>query len=170
MEFFEVLQNRYACKKFTDQPVSDEDLKKILEAGRLAPTAKNLQEQKVYVLRSAEALAKADQLTVCRYGAPIVIMVGYDAENVYAYPGGRYDSGAEDATIVAAHMMLAANALGLDTCWLNRFDPDEAKKLFDLPEAVQVTMLLDVGYHDPSFRPLPNHYSRKELDETVTVL
>ena len=170
MEFFEVLQKRYACKKFTAQPVSDADLKKILEAGRMAPTAKNLQEQKVYVLRSEEALAKADQLTVCRYGAPLVIMVGYDTANVYAYPGGQYDSGVEDATIVAVHMMLAAHALGLDTCWLNRFDPDEAKRLFNLPDTVQVTMLLDVGYHDPSFKPLANHYSRKDLDETVTVL
>ncbi len=70
MEFKEVVKRRYSCKKYSDRPVEQEKLDAILEAGRLAPTAKNLQEQHVYVLRSAEALAKIDKATPCRYGAP----------------------------------------------------------------------------------------------------
>ena len=58
MEFKEVVKNRYSCKKFSDRQVENEKLTAILEAGRLAPTAKNLQEQHVYVLQSAETLAK----------------------------------------------------------------------------------------------------------------
>ncbi len=60
MEFTEVIKNRYSCKKYAERQISDEQLTEILEAGRLAPTAKNLQEQHIYVARSAEALAKID--------------------------------------------------------------------------------------------------------------
>ena len=60
MEFTEVIKNRYSCKKYAERQISDEQLTAILEAGRLAPTAKNLQEQHIYVARSAEALAKID--------------------------------------------------------------------------------------------------------------
>ena len=78
MEFKEVVRNRYSCKKYSDRPVEAEKLNAILEAGRAAPTAKNLQEQHVYVVRSAEALAKIDAVTPCRYGAPTVLVVAFD--------------------------------------------------------------------------------------------
>ena len=125
MEFTEVVKNRYSCKKYSDKPVPEDKLNAVLEAGRLAPTAKNLQEQRIYVLRSAEALAKVDACTPCRYGAGTVLAVAYDKDAVYSYPGGKYFSGTEDAAIVATHMILAAADAGLDSCWLNRFDPDE---------------------------------------------
>ena len=54
MEFFDVVKNRYSCKKFDGRQVDAAQLKAILEAGRLAPTAKNLQEQKIYVVQSAQ--------------------------------------------------------------------------------------------------------------------
>ena len=78
--------------------------------GRLAPTAKNLQEQKIYVVQSDEGLEKIDRITPCRYGAGTVLLVAFDRENVFVYPGGKRDSGVEDATIVATHMLLAAKA------------------------------------------------------------
>ena len=107
MEFTEVIKNRYSCKKYAERQISDEQLTAILEAGRLAPTAKNLQEQHIYVARSAEALAKIDAVTPCRYGAPTVLIVAYNADDVYTYPGDVYSSGTEDATIVATHLTLA---------------------------------------------------------------
>ena len=70
MEFKEVVKNRYSCKKFDGREITDEQLEAILEAGRLAPTAKNLQEQHIYVAQTGEALAKIDKATPCRYGAP----------------------------------------------------------------------------------------------------
>ena len=170
MEFNEVVRKRYSCKHFSGEPVSREALSAILEAGRLAPTAKNLQEQRVYVLESPEALAKVDELTPCRYKAPTVLMVAFDSTNVYSYPGGKRDSGIEDAAIVATHMLLAAAAEGVDSCWVNRFDPDEAKKLFALPENEEVLMLLDLGHAAEGAGPLANHNSRKSLEETVTYL
>lgn len=167
MEFTDVIKERYSCKKFDGRPVAEEQLVEILEAGRLAPTAKNGQEQRVYVVCSAEGLAKIDELTPCRYGASTVLMVAFDAGRVFTYPGGKRDSGVEDAAIVATHMLLAAKNAGVESCWLNFFDPDKAKKLFGLPENEEVLMLLDLGYPAEGGQPLPNHASRKPLSETV---
>ena len=108
MEFTQVVQNRYSCKKFDGRPVEKAQLEAILEAGRLAPTAKNLQEQRIYVIQSEAILEKLDQVTPCRYNASTVIVVAFDKNNVFTYPGGQRDSGVEDATIVATHMLLAA--------------------------------------------------------------
>ena len=83
MEFKEVIGKRFSCKKYNGTQVEAEKLSAILEAGRLAPTAKNLQEQHVYVLQSPEALAKVDALTPCRYGAPTVLLVAFDKNNVF---------------------------------------------------------------------------------------
>ena len=168
MEFKDVIRKRYSCKKYSDRPVEEESLAAILEAGRLAPTAKNLQEQHVYVIRSEEGLAAVDRITPCRYGAPMVLAVTYDRENVFTYPGGKRDSGAEDAAIVATHMILAAADEGVDSCWLNFLDPEAAAKELGLPANEEVLMLMDLGYAAEGAGPLANHDSRKPLSETVT--
>lgn len=168
MDFNKLAQLRYSCKKYSDKEVDKETLTKILEGGRLAPTAKNLQEQHIYVAKSAEALAKIDQCTPCRYNAKTVLVVAFNKENVYTYPGGKRDSGIEDASIVATHLMLAAASAGVDSCWVNNFDPDKLHTLLGLPEDEEILMLLDLGYAADGFGPLPNHSSRKPLSETVT--
>lgn len=170
MEYKELVKNRYSCKKYSSRQVEEEKLNKILEAGRLAPTAKNLQEQRIYVLQSEEALAKIDAITPCRYGAPTVIIVAFDTQNVFTYPGGKRDSGVEDATIVATHMMLAASDEGVDNCWINFFDPDKMAEAFNLPDNEEILMLLDLGYAAEGTGPLPNHSKRKPLSETVSYL
>lgn len=170
MEFTEVIRDRYSCKKFDGRAVENEQLEAILEAGRLAPTAKNLQEQRIYVMQSAEALAKVDAITPCRYGAATVLVVAFDKTNTFIYPGDKHSSGMEDAAIVATHMLLAAKNAGVDSCWLNRFDPDEAARILGLPENEQVLMLLDLGYAAPGAGPLPNHASRKPLSDTVVYM
>ena len=170
MEFKEVVKNRYSCKKYSDRQVEEEKLSAILNAGRLAPTAKNLQEQHVYVLRSADALAKVDAVTPCRYGAPTVLVVAFDSKNVYTYPGDKRDSGVEDATIVATHMILAAADEGVDSCWVNNLDPDKLATSLGLPENEVILMVMDLGYAAEGAGPLPNHSRRKPLEETVTFL
>ena len=140
MDFSEVIKNRYSCKKFSDVEVKKEKLDKILEAGRVAPTAKNLQEQHIYVVQSE------------------------------TYPGGKRDSGIEDASIVATHMMLAAYNEGIDSCWINFFNPDELAKALGLPEEEEILMLLDLGIAADGTGALPNHNSRKELTETISYM
>lgn len=168
MEFKELIKARYSCKKYDGNQISTEQMQAILEAGRLAPTAKNLQEQHIYVLQSEEALAIIDEITPCRYGAPTVLVVAFNAENVYVYPGEQRDSGIEDASIVATHMLLAAKDAGVDSCWINRFNPAELKKKLGLPEQEEVLMLMDLGFAAEGVGPLANHEKRKSLEDTVT--
>lgn len=170
MDFKEVVKNRYSCKKYSDKKVEHEKLEAVLEAGRLAPTAKNLQEQHVYVLESKEALDKFNIETPCRYGAPTVLVVAFDTTNVYIYPGEQRDSGIEDASIVATHMMLAATDAGLDSCWINFLDPNKLHKALELPENEEILMAMDLGYAAEEGKPLSNHFSRKDLCETVTYI
>ena len=167
MEFMDVVEKRYSCKKYDGQPIHTNQLSAILRAGRLAPTAKNLQEQQILVVETAEGLAKVDSVTPCRYGAPNVHVVSYDRTNTFTYPGGKYSSGAEDAAIVATHMILAAADAGVDSCWVNNFDPDKAREVFGLAENVHVLCLIDLGHAAEGAGPLPNHGKRKALEETV---
>lgn len=146
MEFTKVVAERYSCKNFSTRKVEAEKLTEILEAGRLAPTAKNFQEQR------------------------ICLVVAFDKNSVFTYPGGKRDSGVEDAAIVATHLMLAAANAGVDSCWLNFFDPDELAKELGLPENEEVLMILDLGYAAEGAGPLANHGSRKPLSETVAYL
>lgn len=167
MEFKEVIKRRYSCKKYSDKQVEKEKLDAILEAGRLAPTAKNLQEQRIYVVQSEELLAKIDAITPCRYGATTVIVVAFDKNNVFTYPGGKRDSGVEDATIVATHMILAAADEEVESCWINKLDPEKMAEALGLPENEEVLMVMDIGYPAEGAAPLPNHTDRKPIDETV---
>ena len=116
-----------------------------------------------------EYLDKIDACTPCRYHAPTVLVVAYDKNNVFDYPGNERNSGIEDATIVATHLMLAAYNAGIDSCWINFFDPQEMKKALNLPENEEVVMMLDLGYGNQK-EPLPNHHLKKELAETVKYL
>ena len=170
MEFKQVVKDRYSCKNYSSKKVDKDTLETILEAGRLALTAKNLQEQHIYVAESEEALAKIDKATPCRYGAPVVLVVAFDKNNVFTYPGEKRDSGIEDASIVATHLMLAAYDAGVDSCWLNFFDPEKLAKDLGLPENEEILMLLDLGYAAEGAGPLGNHDSRKPLSETVSYI
>lgn len=170
MDFLQLAAKRYSCKNFGDGKVEAEKLNAILEAGRLAPTAKNFQEQRIYVIQSEEGLKKIDSVTPCRYNASTCVVVAFDRNNVFTYPGEKRDSGIEDATIVATHMLLAAAAEGVDSCWINFFDPDKLAKELGLPENEEILMILDLGYAAEGVTPLPNHDSRKPLSETVEYL
>lgn len=132
--------------------------------------AKNLQEQCIYVIESKDGLAKYDKATPCRYGASTVLVVAFDKNNIFTYPGEKRDSGVEDAAIVATHMMLAAKNAGVDSCWINFFDPEIMAKELGLPENEEVLMALDLGYAAEGTKPLAFHNQRKAITETVKYL
>ena len=170
MEFKEVIRERFSCRKYSAKEIEREKLDAVLEAGRMAPTAKNLQEQHIYVVQSEEVLAKIDRVTPCRYGAPTVLVVAFDKNNVFTYPGGKRDSGVEDASIVATHMILAAADEGLASCWINFFEPEKMAAELGLPENEEVLMMLDLGYAADGVKPAPGHTARKPLNDTVSWL
>ena len=169
MTFEEMAKARYSVKKFKDTPVEEEKLNKILEVAGVAPTARNMQSFRIYVLKSAEALAKANSLTRCVYGAPVCLVFTYYIEETYPYIEDQgLSSGDEDCSIAATHVMFQAMELGLGTCWVNAFTPSKAKALFNLPENEYVVLMMPVGYADAD--PKPTHTAKKPLEDIVTVL
>lgn len=169
MEFMKLAAQRYSVRKFSDAPVEPEKLSAVLEAGNVAPTAKNLQPQRIYVLSSVEALEKVDGLTRCRFGAPVVLLIAYDADEDWKNPLEEgIHAGQQDASIVATHIMLAAAEAGLGTCWVNLFPNSQANEAFDLPESIVPVLLMPIGYAALDAKPSRLHDERKPLEETVT--
>lgn len=165
MEFEDVVKLRTATRKFSGKNVSQKILEKILDLSRLAPTAKNLQPQKIYVLKSKESLEKIDKITPCRYNAPTVLLVCSDKS--IAWSNGDYSSYEMDATIVATHLILEATNLGVDNIWVRKFDANEVKKEFNLPDNIEPICLIPLGYADKSYQGNPLHTMRKPISETV---
>lgn len=160
---------RYSVKKYKSTPVEEEKLNKILEVAGIAPTARNAQSLRIYVLKSEEAMEKANSLTHSIYGAPLCLMFTYNIDETYPYIEDQgLSSGDEDCSIAATHVMFEAMELGLGTCWVNAFTPSKAKALFNLPENEYVVLLMPLGY--PDAEPLQKHFDKKPLEEIVTVL
>ena len=174
MEFLELAQRRYSERRFDGaQPIEEEKLAKILEAGRVAPTGCNYQPQRVYVLKSEAALKKAGTVTHT-FNAPVVLLVCYDLNSVWKNPGDRcyknYNVGEQDASIVAASMMFEAEDLGVHSIWLRGFDSKSVVESFELPENVVPVMMLALGYPSNDSKPSHLHTTKKTLSETVMEL
>ncbi len=172
MSFLDLAKERYSVRDFDGRPVEEEKLQRILEAGRLSPTATNAQPQRIYVLKSPEAVAKIRSVTRMAFNAPVVLMVCYDDTLSWKAErfGENYDAGEMDADIVTAMMMMEATELGVGTLWARGFDSREIEAAFELPEHIHLVCLLDLGYPSQDSRPAQRHYSRKPLAETVTEL
>ena len=164
--FMDLARQRYAVREYAQTPIGQTKLDSILEAGRLAPTARNVQPQHIYVLQSPEAIAKINELTRCAYGAPVVFLVCFDTDSVWTRNGSN--SGDMDCSIVGTHMMMEATELGLGTCWVKYFDPEEVATAFELPANHKPSFLMPCGYAAETSKPSDKHFLRKPLSETVT--
>ena len=171
MEFLKLAEQRYSERAFNKSRVIEEEkLSKILEAGRLAPTACNFQPQKVYVLKTEDSLWKAAKLTHT-YDAPIVLLVCYDLNTVWKNAREEgYNAGEQDASIVATSMMFEAEDLGIHSIWLRGFNSKLVSEAFELPENIKPVMMLAIGYPSESSTPSPRHSDRKPLADTVEEL
>lgn len=168
MSFMDLAKERYSVRKFLDTEVSQDLLDKVIEAGMVAPTAKNLQPQRVYVIRSKEGLAKIDAMTPCRYGAPIVFLFAYNTDEEWKNPKeAGIVSGQQDVSIVATHMMLEAKDLGLDTLWIDFFPNSEAEKSFNLPSNEKAVLLMALGHASPDAEPSVNHTKKRPVSDLI---
>ena len=158
MNFLELAKNRYSERFFDQRPVEQEKLDKILEVGRVVPTACNYQPQRFYVLRSPEALAKARMVTPFHYNAPHDRMFY------------NYNSGEQDASIAAATMMYEAEELGVHSVWLRGFDAQTVSEVFELPENIIPVMMFAMGYPSEKAKPNAWHFKRMPLEAFVTEL
>lgn len=171
MKFMELAKERYSVRKYSDRPLEKEKLDQVLEAGRIAPTAKNQQPQKVYVLQSEEALEKLGKLTHCAYGAKTVLLFTYSTDEDWKNPLEEgVHSGVEDVSIAATHMMLQATELGLSTTWCNYFANSELEKVFNIPQNEKSVLIMPIGYKAEDAAPAPTHENSRGMDEIVKYL
>jgi len=164
LDFYEAVRTRLSIRSYKPDPVPDDVLKRVLEAGRLAPSAKNLQPWKFVVVKDEQV--RAALVPACRGqafvgSAPLAICGCALVEQAWKGMGGYWSAEAVDVTIALEHMMLAAAAEGLGTCWIGAFIEAEVRKVLAIPENVKPIALTPLGYPARPANPRP----RKPLDE-----
>ena len=170
MEFEKLALARYSLRKFSDRPVEPEKLTLILKAAQSAPTAHNLQPQHIFVLKSQEALEKADRCSGVHFHPPVMLVVTYDAARAWKREGDGKNHGEIDAAIVAAQMMLQAADLGLGTTYVGMFDPKALLREFPQMKGLNPIALLPLGYPAEGAHPSRLHADREPLEKIVTEL
>jgi len=167
MEFIDIAKARYSVRNFQSKKIEQEKLLKILEAGRVAPTAANLQPQKLIVVQENEGLNKISKAANI-FGAPMAIIVCSDHNLAWTRPLDGKRTIDIDASIVTDHMMLQATELGLGTVWVCYFKPDVIKKEFNLPDNLEPINILVIGYSNGNPQSPDRHdKTRKSLSEIV---
>lgn len=169
MSFLELAKKRYSCRSYKDQQVEQEKLDLILEAARIAPTGKNLQGQKMVLVRTKEGMERLAK--ACRpHGAPMAIIVCYDRENVYLRVHDNKTIEDIDGTIVADHMVLEATDLGLGTCWICAFKPQILREEFNIPKEYVPVAIIAVGYADGEPKPDTRYDEERKGIEDLIVM
>lgn len=168
MEVFDAIKLRTSIRSFTEANVSDDDIEKLIDAARRAPSAGNIQPWEFVVVRKPEmkrrlATAALDQNFVEE--APVVIVVCADQ---IASSRGYGSRGAnlyciQDTAAAIENMLLAACALSLGTCWVGAFHEEEVRKALRVPQGIRPVAIVLIGY--PSERPRPR--SRRPLEKII---
>ncbi len=166
MAILDLIQERRSVRTYSSQPVEEEKLQKVLEAGRLAPSARNRQEWKFVAvkneeLRSALKEACCGQNMVAQAPVDLVIC----ATKCGPMNCGQ-DCGTVDCSIALSFMMLQAQELGLGTCWLGAFDAQAVSKVLSLPEGWVPVAVTPLGYGEehPQARP------RKSMEDVAVIM
>jgi nitroreductase len=164
MEVLNVIRSRRSMRAYDSRDVEEDKLVRILESGRLSPSAGNRQERRFVIVRDPRTRqmlsgAARDQKFVAE--APVVI-AACSIESDYIMLCGQ-PAYTIDTAIAVDHMTLQAVEEGLGTCWIGAFDEKKVKEILNIPEDVRVVALLPLGYPSAIPRPTP----RKSLDEIV---
>lgn len=169
MGFYELITKRESVRDYdSHRPIDKGTLERILNAGRLAPSASNRQPWTFVLVSSEDMLAKVRPCYEKEWfqNAPhILIIIGHkDHSWVRSYDG--YNSIDVDLTIAMDHIILAAESEGVGTCWIAAYDPDMLAEVLDLKENEVIGCITPLGYPHAGYeshRPK----QRKSLDEIV---
>ncbi len=164
MDVRKAIQLRRSIRSYESLDVEEEKLFRVLDAGRLSPSAGNRQERRFVIVsdaRKRKALSEAANNQPFVAQAPVVI-AACSVETEYVMKCGQ-PAYPIDTAIAVDHMTLQAVEEGLGTCWIGAFDEKKAKEILNIPDNVRIVQLLTLGY--PSAEPHPT--SRKSLDEIV---
>ena len=163
MDVYEAIEKRYSVREYEDRPVEKDKLERILNAARMAPSARNAQDWKFVVVTDAElrkTMAEAARQQLLAKAPVVIAGVSTEPEREMRC---KVRSGPVDLAIAIDHMALAAIAEGLGACWIGSFDQDACCSLMDVPPTAQIIELLVLGYPADS----PKKKSRKSMDQVV---
>lgn len=165
MDVMTAIKTRRSIRAYKNKPIEDGKLEAVLEAARLAPSARNLQEWKYVVVKDKALRGKlVDAANGQRFvGQAPAVIVACAEQTDHVMPCGEL-SYPIDVAISVDHITLAAVEQGLGTCWIGAFKQAEVKKLLSIPEKTKVVALLPIGYPDVS----PAAKPRKSLKEVVS--
>jgi len=162
--FLDMARERWSVRKFTPEQISDVHMARILEAGRMAPSACNYQPQRVLVLQSDEAIARMRSVTHWAFNAPTVLLVCADLAESWKNVDGC-DSAEVDAAIALDHMMMEAWECGVGSTWVRGFDERVMRQAFGIPATWKIVAMMPMGYPAESARPSSWHFKRKSNEE-----
>jgi nitroreductase len=164
MDVIEAIRKRRSVRAYRKELLPEEKLKKILEAARLAPSARNSQSYKFIVVKN-QGLRQKLAREATRYsfiGEALVIIAAVSLDPEYVMSGG-VPAHPVDIAIALDHMTLVAVEEGLGTCWIGGFYQDRVKQILSIPEKYKVVALLPLGYPAEG----PKRKLRKQLKDLV---
>ncbi len=168
MNFLQLAEERFSVRSFKNETIAQDTLDKIIKAGYVAPTACNLQPQRILVINNEESIAKFKKCTKCHFDAPVAMLICQDEDSCWVRKYDGKKSGDIDASIVTTHMMLEAASLGIGTTWVMHFDPKAIREEFKLPDNYEPVALLVMGYPADDAEPYSGHSSFKPLEELIS--
>ena len=166
MDVYEAIRSRTSVRSYRSDPIEEDKLERILDAARLAPSGKNGQPWRFIVIKDQDTKEKL--VPACRNQAflgeaPVVIAACGREDEAYGRMGGYWNSLPVDIGIALEHLMLAAEAEGLGTCWIGAFVEEEVREILSVPGEVKDVALTPVGYPATERKTRP----RKDLEEIV---
>ena len=170
MDFLELAQARYSCRRLTDKAIEPEKIERILQAAIAAPTAKNAQRYTIWALKSPDAFDKLKQTTNYTFGSALAFVIGAKKDGAFDRPFDNKNFSEIDAAIVATHLMLAVQAEGLGTTWVGYFDAPKMRELFPEMQDYELIAVFPVGYPAEDAKPNIRHTERRPLSEVVVEL
>lgn len=163
MTVMDAIRNRHSVRSYLPVPVEKEKLQQILEAGRLAPSARNTQAWKFVMVTDPETIkalgpACCGQSFIEKAPAFLAVCTTEPSTMACGQPARTIDG-----AIAMSFMILEAEELGLGTCWIGAFDNEEVKKVLGIPDSYDVVAVTPIGYPEKDTPARP----RKGADEVI---
>jgi len=156
LDVFEAIKTRRSIRAFTQEEISEEEVERILDAARQAPSAGNIQPWIFVVVRRSDMKRRLSKAALNQFfieEAPVVIVVCADQER----SGRGYGSRGvnlyciQDTAAATQNILLAAHALGLGACWVGAFDEEEVRLILRAPRKVRPVAIIPIGH--PAEKP-----------------
>ena len=166
MEFYDVIKTRRSVRRFLKKAIPDDVLERVLDAARLAPSGNNRQPWRFVIVRDEDKKKKIAQACYEQgfVAEAAVVIICCSIKCSSGYEPWQDNAGWRDMIIAADHLILAARNEGLGTCWVGALHNKKVGKIVNVPDDVDVVMVVPVGY-PPLKTAFRETKERKSLEE-----